>query len=115
MITRALDKNDDWTFGNSQQNYLTGKDAVAQNIKTRLKEYLGDCFFNLGAGIAWNQRLGRRGGEELLKSDTYRIIKNTDGVLGIIKHELVVVERRATITTIVQTQFGELTIEVING
>lgn len=39
MITRALDKNNDWTFGNSQQNYLTGKDAIAQNIKTRLREY----------------------------------------------------------------------------
>lgn len=115
MIVRQLDENGDWTLGNSLNNYLTGKDAIGQNIKTRLKEYLGDCFFALQAGIAWDVRLGKKEQEELLNSDVYRIIKNTDGVLGIINHQMVVKNRIATIQTHVQTVDDTLKVEVING
>lgn len=115
MIVRRLDDNDDWSYGYSKSDYLTSKNAIAQNVKTRLKEYLGDCFFNLGAGIAWDIRLGQTNQEELLKSDTYRIIKDTDGVLGIIEHRVNVHSRRATIQIIVQTFEGPQAIEVVNG
>lgn len=115
MIVRRLDNDNDWSYGYSAGDYLTGKNAIAQNIKTRLKEYLGDCFFNLGAGIPWDIRLGQTNQEELLKSDTYRIIKDTDGVLGIAEHNLIKQNREAIIQTHVQTSEGLLTIEVPNG
>lgn len=115
MIVRQLDANGDWTFGYSKQNYLVNKAAVGQNIATRLKEWLGDCFFNLLAGIDWEKRLGSTKQEELLKSDTYNIIKDTDGVLGVLEHTLSLQNRQATIITKVQTAYGELAIGVVNA
>lgn len=115
MIVRKLDKDGDWSYGNSIKDYLVNIDAVAQNVKTRLKEYLGDCFFDLLKGIDWDTRLGGKNQEDLLKSDTYSIIKNTDGVLGILNHELTVVNRIAYIKSKVETVYGQITIEVSNG
>lgn len=61
MIERALDQDGDWTFGIGKNNYLTSQAAIAQDIKTRLLEFTNDCFFNLGAGIDWNNLLGSPG------------------------------------------------------
>lgn len=115
MIVRKLDKDGDWTYGNSIKDYLVNIDAIAQNIKTRLKEYLGDCFFDLLKGIDWETRIGQKNQEDLLKSDTYSIIKNTDGVLGILEHELTVVNRRAYIKSKIETVYGQIIVEVVNG
>ncbi len=54
-IVRALDGNGDWTFGFGLGNYLSKQARFNQNIQTRLFEEVGDCFFNLGAGL--NQSL----------------------------------------------------------
>ena len=115
MKVRRLDKNGDWCYGNGANDYLTAKNAVAQKIKTRLKEYLGDCFWALDAGIDWNTRLGQTNQEELLKSDTYGIIKNTNGVTRILEHSLTMIERRAHIESLVDTVYGQVSIEVSNG
>lgn len=58
MIVRALDGAGDWTFGKGYSDYLTGNPAVGQNIQTRLKSFLGNCFFDLAAGIDWFNLLG---------------------------------------------------------
>ena len=115
MRVRKLDDNNDWCYGGSINDYLTAKSAIAQNIKTRLKEYLGDCFWMLGAGIAWDVRLGQTNQEELLKSDTYGIIKNTNGVTRILEHSQTIIDRHAHIKTLVDTVFGQIPIEVSNG
>lgn len=115
MIVRKLDKGGDWCYGNSIKDYLINIDAIAQNIKTRLKEYLGDCFFDLLKGIDWDARLGGKNQEDLLKSDTYSIIKNTDGVLGILEHELTIVDRRANMKSKIESVYGQIIVEVSNG
>lgn len=115
MKVRRLDRNGDWCYGNSINDYLIQKDAIVQNIKTRLKEYLGDCFWSLNSGIAWDIRLGQTNQEELLKSDTYSIIKDTSGVVSILEHSPVIKNRRANIKTLVDTIYGRETIEVQNG
>ncbi len=53
MSVRALDSSGDWTFGAGRNNYLTQNAEIAQDIQTRLYSFLGDCFFDLGAGINW--------------------------------------------------------------
>lgn len=60
MIVRALDSNGDWTFGKGKNDYLSGNAAVAQLIKTRLLSFLGDCFFDTGAGLDWFTYLGSK-------------------------------------------------------
>lgn len=58
MRMRALDSLDDFTYGAGLNNYLTGVNAAAQAIGTRLSSFLGDCFFATDAGIDWWNLLG---------------------------------------------------------
>ena len=53
MIVRALDSNGDWTFGAGLNNYKSANLAAAQSIQTRLSSFVGNCFFDMGAGINW--------------------------------------------------------------
>jgi hypothetical protein len=58
MRVRAIDNTGDWTFGAGLSNYRSANAAVAQCIQTRLLSFLGDCFFDLDAGIDWLNFLG---------------------------------------------------------
>jgi hypothetical protein len=80
MRFRNLDSNGDWTFGKGNQNYAINKDAVKLNVKTRLQEWLNDCFFAQDKGIDYLNRLGDKGQEDLLEQDIRTIIVQTDGV-----------------------------------
>lgn len=60
MIIRELDINGDWNFGKGRNNYLRGKKALMLNLKTRLQCFLGDCFFDLSAGIDWFNLVGSK-------------------------------------------------------
>ncbi|AWI10319.1 hypothetical protein [Ereboglobus luteus] len=88
MITRALQvtsdyrTNHDWTFGKGRQSYLRHEDAIKQSIKTRLMSFLGDCFFDINAGVDWWRFLG--GKERLaLLVQIRSIILGTEGVMGV--------------------------------
>ncbi len=83
MRVRQTDVNGDWNFGKGKNNYLTDNAATAQNIKTRLGSFLGNCFFDLGAGIDWFNRLGSKA-RLALELDISSIILNTPDVTGIV-------------------------------
>ena len=51
MRVRKLDKNGDWTFGNSQNNYINKKEALKQNVVTRIKSCKNDRFLNSETNI----------------------------------------------------------------
>lgn len=53
MSVRALDSNHDWTFGAGRNNYVSNNLEVQQSLNTRLNSFLGDCFFDLAAGLNW--------------------------------------------------------------
>lgn len=76
---RALTATGDWTCGSGRLNYLTGVNAIQQNIVTRLYSLLGDCFFATQDGINWFYFLGSKDqvGLNLAISAT---ILNTPGV-----------------------------------
>jgi hypothetical protein len=84
MIVRALDSNFDWTYGRGKNNYLSGRSAVAQNISTRLKSFLGDCFYDTAAGIDWFNRIGSKD-IIALNLDVSAVILNTRDVTGIVQ------------------------------
>ena len=42
MKVRAIDINNDWTFGRGLQDYKLNDRAVAQNVKTRLQSFGGN-------------------------------------------------------------------------
>lgn len=83
MIVRALDVNHDWQFGKGRNDYKQANDAVAQMIETNLLSFLGDCFFDISAGIDWFNLLG--GKDQLsLELAIRTTILNTAGVTGIV-------------------------------
>lgn len=106
MITRGVDNLNDWMFGKGKNDYKRNIYAVAQNVKTRLQSFLGDCFFQSNAGIDWFNLLGDKNlpALELAISST---ILNTAGVTGIVEISTTVGENRE-----VNTQY---TIDTIYG
>jgi hypothetical protein len=84
MKVRALDINGDWQFGRCLNDYLTANNAITQNIGTRLNSYLGDCFFNLNAGIDWFNLLGSKD-QTTLNLSISSVILNTTGVTGLLQ------------------------------
>lgn len=81
---RALDVNHDWTFGSGLSNYLSNNRAIAQNINTRLSSFLGNCFFDLGAGIDWFNLMGGKDQTALSLAISTQIL-NTAQVTGILQ------------------------------
>lgn len=117
MKFRNLDVNNDWTFGRGNSDYAMGDKAIALKIKTRLRSWLNDCFFDLNAGIDWGNRLGAKGNSQiLLKADISREILETEGVTSLDELSINVVARKFTatytVTTINSTQIID---EVFNA
>lgn len=83
MILRAIDANGDWTYGKGANDYKTNIPALAQNIKTRLNSFLGDCFFDRGAGVDWFNLLGAKN-QVALTLAIGAIISSTQNVTGIL-------------------------------
>lgn len=84
MIVRALDSDGDWTFGKGKNDYKQNREAVKQNIQTRILSFLGDCFFKLSAGIDWFNLLGGKDPIALNLAVSATILNTTD-VTGLLQ------------------------------
>lgn len=107
MIVRALDVNGDWTFGAGLNNYKRANLAIAQNIQTRVSSFIGNCFFDMGAGIDWFTFLS--GKNELgLNIALSAVISNTPSVVGILQLSVSVTPSRLfSVQYKVQTTYSE--------
>jgi len=113
MIVRDLDVNHDWTFGAGKNNYRTNLNALAQNIQTRLLSFLGDCFFDLTAGIDWVFYLGSRNRQDELQMQVATEILETENVISIEKLEIDLNDqRKISLQYTVDTALGRLDGEV---
>lgn len=81
---RQIDGTHDWLFGRGQNDYVRNRDAVAQSINTRLNSFLGDCFFDTGAGLDWFNLLGSKN-QVALNLAISAVILNTAYVTGILQ------------------------------
>lgn len=84
MRVRGIDVDGEWMFGRGTSDYLINQRAVMQDINTRLKCFVGDCFFDLALGIDWFNLLG---GKDLLAVNMAisTMILNTKNVTGMIQ------------------------------
>jgi hypothetical protein len=82
MKVRSIDVNGDWNFGKGRNDYLSQNAAIAQKIVTTLRSFLGDCFFNTGAGIDWWNLLGGKS-KIAIELSVKTAILNVEGVSGI--------------------------------
>lgn len=97
-MTRGIDKNHDWTFGNGLNNYKTGDDEIAQNVKTRLLSFKNDWYLDEDAEIDWLTLLGQRNNEASIKAEVERVTLETYGVIRVNRVEVTVANRNASIT-----------------
>lgn len=107
MRIRKLDDNWDWTFGQSQMNYVTEKQSIELDIKMRIKEWWQDCFFNRPNGIPWSIRLGYPNQQSQMDADIQAVILSVPGVLNISNFESIIMERRYRCTCSVYHQYSE--------
>lgn len=116
MRVRALDPAGDWTFGKGQNNYLRDNDAIRQSIQTRLMSFLGDCFWDVAAGINWWARLGSKD-KILTELDIAATILNTQGVqnLGELSAEIDPKTRGLSTQWQVTTTFSALELGTVQG
>lgn len=83
MIIRKVDSENDWEFGKGLASYATDEQAVDENVKTRLLSWVGDCFFDLQAGIDWRARLDI-GQQDELENELKTEILQSYGVVAVL-------------------------------
>ncbi len=111
MIIRALDSNNDWTFGKGKNNFYKKNDALGLSLKTRLRQWRGDCFFAPSEGVDYNNYLDI-GTQVFLDSDIKRVILQTEGVLKILSY-LSDLDRETRILSVqcdIETIFGRVSL-----
>lgn len=113
MRVRLIDRNNDWTFGLQQAGYTRTSTAVALDIKLRLQEWFGDCFFALQNGIAWDVRLGKHNQKLLLDADIQARVMSVLGVIGISDFESIVQDRRYRATFNVMQEYSDEILPII--
>lgn len=108
MKIRNLTAAGDWTFGKGVQCYLTGQDAIALDIKTYLKLWVGNCFWALQAGVNWRQYLDKNQKSRLL-AGLQTAIMNRFGVMALnqLSANLNPITRNLVVTYDVQTIFTQ--------
>ena len=74
--------SDDWTFGKGLSDYLSGDDAIAKDIQTKVRTFRGECFFDGGVGVRWFAILGEKNLANVLL-EVRDVIFNVDGVIRV--------------------------------
>lgn len=112
MKTRAIDSVGDWQFGRGLQSYRSDLDALKQSISTRLKQWVGNCYFATAEGVDWNAYLDI-GRKDQLDLNIRRVILQTAGVLKISQYESTIDHetRNVTVTATITTIYGDLAME----
>jgi hypothetical protein len=82
VITRSIDNENDWNFGNGRESYQSEQLGISQSIKTRVQSFYQDCYFDLPAGIDWFSFLGTKNVAGL-KNAVAKAILNTTGVFSL--------------------------------
>lgn len=114
MRYRALSADGDYTFGNSQANFLVDSpEAVAQAVLTRLRLSRGEWFLDITEGMPW--------GTDVLGVDTATtrdaavrdIILGTEGVTELVTYASQVEGRSFSVQATINTRYGETTVEEV--
>lgn len=83
MIIRAIDETGDWTFGKGKQNYKTGAAAIAQDVQTKLLQFLGEAFWDTAAGIDWINLMRQKNRQNQIALSCRAVILKAQGVVRV--------------------------------
>lgn len=113
MKFRSLN-GQDWNYGRGRSDYLRQKDALKENIRTRVLSWRRDCFFDTEAGVDWVNGLGNKGQRSNLEAQIRNVILQTPLVTGINSFFSTLDNRNLSIQYEVATEFGDIT-DTIRG
>lgn len=108
MRVRGLDSNGDFLFGKGKSDYRVDVLALAQIIQTRLKSFIGDCFFATNDNIDWFSLMGSRNLRDLRLAIASCIL-NTEGINSLAQLDVAIdSNRRVTVQYSVISVYGEI-------
>ena len=105
MSTRRL-INNDYSFGNSQADIITGLAECLQKCKTTLMQLKGEWFLDSRDGVPWGDVLGQRTNTQALSELIKKTLLGIDGVLSVSALSVNIDERQALVTAIINTDYG---------
>lgn len=105
MIIRSLNENHDAEFGLGIQSFLTGQNAVAENIQTNLYCFLRDCYFDIQKGVDWLRFFSVPTSEQEVTLSVRGIILLCYGVTSIQYLSVSLANRKINITAVINTVF----------
>lgn len=118
MLSRRLDENGDYSFGQNNNDFISGIDAVAQNIKTKLSLFQGEWWEDQNDGLPVFQAIiGQFNIENVKIAATRLITERIMQVESVISVEEMNVQsndetRSIYASYIVNTEFGTVEGEV---
>lgn len=117
MRFRGVDINGDWVFGKGRNSYLRDNEALMMNIRTRLLEFLNDCFWDMEKGIDWWTLMGGKDLKKILV-DVQRTILRSYQVKRIVNLDYSLTNRKLFISISIEFLNGEVLsdiVEVLNA
>lgn len=112
LVCRAEDENGDMTMGRGEAELLTGTQAMAQMLKTRLGVCEDEWWEGDDGAIPWHTEvLGtmiRQGRQEEIDLMVLNRIRDTVGVIDVTGIESSIVNRQYRFSCTVRTVYGEV-------
>jgi len=107
MKIRSIDENNDWNFGKGIESYKKDSEALKQNIKTKILEWKGDCFFANNNGIDWINRLEKNQQNNLI-FELKSLILKIEGVVELVEINSNFKNRVLTISYKIRTIYSSI-------
>jgi hypothetical protein len=79
---RGSRTTDDWVFGKGKSDYLSDDNAIAYDIATQLRTFLGECFYSDTLGVPWFSILGQKD-QDFAALEIKKVILGVDGVVAV--------------------------------
>jgi len=110
LRVRGLTADGDWSWGNGKANYKNDSKFIKQSVVTRVKSFKYDWFLDIQTNIDWWNILGQKNNEEIIRSQVYKTVSETEGVTAIKSLEINTntETRNATITISLKTVFDDI-------
>jgi hypothetical protein len=102
----------------SGTQFISGREEIAQTIKTRLRLFYGEYFRDITDGTQWLEViLNKHSTLSAKDAELKRRILQTDGVINLLSFEsdYDIDSRKFTVSASVLTKFGQLEIEQYEG
>lgn len=116
MRYRALSADGDYSFGQSEANFLINSPAaVAQSVKTRLLLFTGEWFLDKTEGMPWAEKILGTGTRAFYDRAIQERTLATEGVTSIDEYssELDPATRHLSVSMTISTAYGTIDVDLV--